>query len=71
MISNATRWDTFEGMMGEDQLPESGEFMAVVSRWCAVSGGRRLRVEGRASMAAGACAQAGGRLSVVGRGAMG
>lgn len=24
MVSNATRWDTFEGMIGEDKLPESG-----------------------------------------------
>lgn len=25
VVSNATRWDTFEGMIGEDKLPESGE----------------------------------------------
>ena len=24
VVSNATRWDTFESMMGEDKLPESG-----------------------------------------------
>jgi prolycopene isomerase len=23
IISNATRWDTFEGMMGESKMPES------------------------------------------------
>ena len=24
VVSNATRWDTFEGMIGADKLPESG-----------------------------------------------
>ena len=24
VVSNATRWDTFESMIGEDKLPESG-----------------------------------------------
>jgi hypothetical protein len=27
VVSNATRWDTFEGMIGEDKLPKSGQWL--------------------------------------------
>jgi hypothetical protein len=37
VISNATRWDTFEGLMADQQLPES----EVLFRWAVGGGGGR------------------------------
>ena len=30
VVSNATRWDTFEKMLGEDKLPQSGGWVETV-----------------------------------------
>jgi hypothetical protein len=34
IISNATRWDTFEGMMGESNMPESEKLFRCVCMLC-------------------------------------
>lgn len=39
MVSNATRWDTFEGMVGQDKLPESGARPCRVAARAAGRGG--------------------------------
>lgn len=33
IISNATRWDTFEGLMGESKMPESEKLFRWVLIW--------------------------------------